>query len=72
MNWWEQQKIFYTAWYYMIATFLSLVFVAVCVGLFMIPVLLTVIFNCPILLFLYFIILPLRVGLQGKLIDFLS
>ena len=71
-KWWEDQKRLSTTAYYMIVTFLSLLFVCVCIGLMAIPVVLTATFNCWCWLLLWMIMLPLCVGAGHKLIEFVS
>ena len=71
-NWWEEQKRYSTTLYYMIATFLILLFIAVCFGLMAIPLVLTAIFNHWLWLLLWIIMLPLCVGAFNELFKFLG
>lgn len=71
-KWWEDQKRLSTTAYYMIVTFLSLLFVCVCIGFMAIPVVLTATFNCWCWLLLWVIMLPLCVGAGNELVKFLT
>ena len=71
-NWWEYQKRYRTTLFCMIATFLVLLCVGICLGLMAVPVLFTAVFNHWLWLLLWIITIPLCVGVFDKLIDFLD
>lgn len=71
-NWWREQKRYNTTLYYMIGTFFFLLSIASCVGLMVIPILLTVFFNYWLWLLMWFVMIPLCVGIFNMLLEFLT
>ena len=70
-DWWGEERLLDTPLFYMISTFLILLFVGICLSLLAVPVLLTALFDCWLWLLLWIIMLPLCVGVFCILMNIL-